>query len=88
MPPFFACFRMTPYALEYQVGEQRNGCGIYYLKPVHPFGVFAASAVRYKFAFVSGIQVAVYRLKYAYFEGYTNVCQLVCISQERGSYLA
>lgn len=51
----FACPRMTTHALEYQVGEQRNGCGIYYLKPVHPFGVFAASAVRYKFVSVTYI---------------------------------
>ena len=56
--------------------------------PALPFACKGGSAVRYKFAFVSGIQVAVYRLKYAYFEGYTNVCQLVCISQERGRYLA
>ena len=51
----FACLRMTTRALEYQVGEQRNGCGIYYLKPVHPFGVFAASAVRHKFVSVTCI---------------------------------
>ena len=34
------------HALEDKVGEQRYGCGIYYLQSVEPFGVLTVSAVR------------------------------------------
>jgi hypothetical protein len=57
-------------------------------------------AVRYKFMSVTGIQLTVYALKNTfrasfvgigkctstYFEGDAYVCQLVCISQQRGRY--
>ena len=59
-------------------------------------------AVRYKFLSVASIQITVDALKNAfrasfvgigqctsaYFEGDTQVCQLVCISQKRGGYLS
>ena len=43
---FLSCLRMASHALEYEVGEERNGRGIYDLQPMEPFGNLPAAAVR------------------------------------------
>lgn len=84
-----AGLRMPSYTLEQQVGEKRDGCGVYDLEPFHPFGRLATAAVRGKDFAVCGVQVTVYSLKYrfgtslvgirqraaTYFEGYAKMRQ-------------
>lgn len=91
-----SCLRMPAYTLEYKIGEQCDGRGVNDLKPIHPFGMLTASAVRYKLMPVTGIQIPVDGLKYtlrttlvgigksaaAYLEGDTYVCQFVSVGKQ------
>ena len=90
-----SCLRMPAHPLEYKIGEQFDGCGVNDLKPIHPFWMLTASAVRYKFIPVTGIQIPVDGFKYtfwttlvgigksaaAYLEGNTYVCQFVSVGE-------
>ena len=58
-----ARFRTPPHALEKQVGEKRDGCGVYDLEAAQPLRHLPLSAVRGKLALVGGVQVAVGRLE-------------------------
>ena len=57
------CLRVAAYALEDEVGEERNGRGIDDLQPVKPLGNLPVAAVRGNLIPVCGIQVPVYGLK-------------------------
>ena len=99
---FPTALRVPAHAFEYEVGKQCYGCRINDPEFVHPFGMLAASAVRYKFMPVTGVQIAIYGFKYVLrptsigickrtatnLEGYTNVCQLVSVGKQRCRYLA
>ena len=50
--------------LEYEVEKQCYGCRVYDLGPFRPFGMLAASAVRYKFMPITGVQIEIYVFKY------------------------
>ena len=61
-----ARLRMMAHTLEYEVGEERDGCGIDDLKPVKPLRGLALAAVRGKLVLVGGIQVPVGLLEDAF----------------------
>ena len=60
---FLSRLRMSSHALENEVGEQRDGRGVYDLQPFEPCRNLPAPAVRGKFVLVGGIQIPVYGLE-------------------------
>ena len=97
-----ARFRMPPHALEKQVGEKRDGCGVYDLEAALPLRHLPLSAVRGKLTLVGGVQVPVDRLEDALVasgigigergsprhHAYPEMCQLAGLGEHRVANLA
>ena len=75
-------------ALENQVGEERDGSGVYCLEPIHPFRRLAASAVRRKHLPVSAVQLAACLLENVFRASLVGVRQRAAPDFERQAEVA
>ena len=84
---FPTALRVPAHAFEYEIGKQCYGCRINDLEFVHPLEMLAASAVRYKFMPVTGVQIAIYGFKYVLRATSIGICKRTAADFERYPYM-